>query len=76
MYTLLNNRICAYFSLLNNLLYVNCYKLMGQFYFRGNQSTRRKPLTCRKPLTNYHIMFFRIHLTMRGIRTHVSGDWH
>jgi ABC-type multidrug transport system ATPase subunit len=24
----------------------------------GNQRTRRKPLNCRKSLTNYHIMFY------------------
>jgi len=30
----------------------------------GNLSTRRKPLTCRKSLTNfYHIMLYRVHLT-------------
>ena len=45
------------------------------FICGGNQSTRRKPSTCRKPLTNYHIMLYRVHLEMSGIRTHnFSGD--
>ena len=36
----------------------------------GNWSTQRKPLTCRKSLTNYyHIMLHRVHLSMSGIRT-------
>ena len=34
----------------------------------GNRRTRRKPLTCRKSLTNYCIKL--VHLLMSGIRTH------
>jgi hypothetical protein len=30
----------------------------GQFYWRGNRSTQRKPQTCRKSPTNYFNLFF------------------
>ena len=36
----------------------------------GNQSTRRKPLTCRKSLANFITVLYRVHLTMSGFRTH------
>jgi hypothetical protein len=44
----------------------------------GNRSTWRKPLTCCKSLTNsYHIMWYQVHLAMRGIQTlNVSCDRH
>ena len=42
-----------------------------QFYCGGNQRTRRKPLTCRKSLTNFHhIMLYRVHLVMNKTQTH------
>ena len=40
----------------------------------GNPSTRRKPPTCRKSLTNfYHIMLYWIHLTWAGFEFTISG---
>jgi len=39
------------------------YIVAVSFIGGGNQSTRRKPPTCRKSLTNfYHIMLYRVHL--------------
>jgi len=43
----------------------------------GNWNTQRKPQTCRKSLTNYHIMLYRVHIPMSGIETHnFSGYRH
>jgi hypothetical protein len=36
------------------------------FIGAGNRSTRRKPLTCRKSLTNMITMLYRVHLEMNG----------
>ena len=35
----------------------------------GNSSTLRKPPTCHKSLTNYHIMLYQVHLDRHGVRT-------
>ena len=41
----------------------------------GNQSTQKKPLTCHKSLTLYHIMLHQVHLPMNRVGTHnVSID--
>jgi hypothetical protein len=37
----------------------------------GNRSTRRKPLTCRKSLTN--LMLYRVHLATNRVCTHNFG---
>ena len=54
------------------------YIMVVSFIGQGIQSTRRKPLTCRKSLTNFHhIMLYQVHLNMSGIQTHnLSGDRH
>ena len=44
-------------------IFQNLYIVVISFIGGGNQSTWRKPLTCRKSLTNfYHIMLYRVHL--------------
>ena len=46
-----------------------------QFYWWGNRSTRRKPPTCSKSLTNLSRNV--VHLALSGIRTrNISGDGH
>jgi hypothetical protein len=51
------------------------YIVTISFIGGGNQSTRRKQLTCCKSLTNiYHIMLDWLHLAMNGVWTHNFSD--
>ena len=53
------------------------YIVAVSFIDGGDWSTRRKQQTCRKSLTNYHIMLYWVQLTMNRVRTHnFSGDRH
>jgi hypothetical protein len=51
------------------------YIVAVSFIGGGNRMTRRKPPTCRKPLTNCITKF--VNLALTDIRIHnISGDWH
>jgi hypothetical protein len=56
-------------------LFSSSIKVTISFIGGGNQSTRRKQLTCCKSLTNfYHIMLDWLHLAMNGVWTHNFSD--
>jgi len=43
--------------------------MTDSFIGGGNRSTRRKPPTCRKLLTNFiSIMLYRVHFAMKGFK--------
>jgi hypothetical protein len=49
-----------------NATFNNISAIAVSFIYGRKRSTRRKPLTCCKPMTN--IMLYRIHFAMSGIR--------
>jgi len=68
---------CTWYNICHFQQYFS-YIVAVCFIGGGNWSTRRKPPTCRKTLTNfYHIMLYRVHLAMNGVRTHnFNSDRH
>ena len=74
-----NNSICTKSCYRSVVEYISQYNFQQFFSYivavsfigGGNRSTRRKPLTCRKSLTNfYHIMLYRVQLATSRICTH------
>jgi hypothetical protein len=57
--------------------YVSCVMVVS-FIGRGRRSAHRKSPICRKSLTNYHIMLYRVHLAGAGfeLTTSVVIDTH
>ena len=51
------------------------YIMVVSFIGGGNQSNWRKPLICRKSLTNFITMFNRVHLAMSEIPTLNVSDY-
>ena len=54
--------------------YIFCISVISwaSFIGGGNRSTRRKPLTCRKSMTN--IMLYRVHLAMYVVRMKIAKN--
>jgi hypothetical protein len=56
------------YGVLKNFQQYFSYIAVVNFIGGGNRRTRKKTTTCRKSLTNYHIMLYQVNLAMNGVR--------
>jgi len=57
MPVVVQNHFVQYFSYTEEVSFIDA----------GNQGTWRKPQSCRKLLTFYHLKFYRVHFTTAGV---------